>query len=199
MAALARVGHPFVLLYFSCDADLACGYTVCAPFQKIVQMGRAKGAKGTDGKKGAKGAKGVKAPMVYMIYSDGPTACKIARARDIRRYIEDGVRRVFGVQITVREHKLIYWDSGTHYFTPLEGFETREAHIAALQGIAGPKAPKAPKAPNVIYVVGEAVSAHQGWCEGALESVEAMLAALTERKRRFHRGRGLVVRCGAGA
>ena len=37
-----------------------------------------------------------------------------------------------------------------------------------------------PRAPRAIYVVGEAVSAHQGWCEGALEPVEALLAASTE-------------------
>ena len=60
----------------------------------------------------------------------------------------------------------VYWATGTHYFTPLDAtFETREDHIAALQR------------PNSgVYVVGEAVSAHQGWCEGALESVEAVIA-----------------------
>jgi hypothetical protein len=30
-----------------------------------------------------------------------------------------------------------------------------------------------------VYVAGEAVSAHQGWCEGALESVESILAEIT--------------------
>jgi monoamine oxidase len=34
-----------------------------------------------------------------------------------------------------------------------------------------------------LYIVGEAISAHQGWCEGALESVETLLAALTKRKK----------------
>ena len=189
-------GHPFVLLYFSCDADLDCGYTVCAPFQKIIQMGRgrtgakrAEESKAPKGQKAAnapKGQKAAKAPMVYMIYCDGPTARKIARTRDLRKYIAEGVTKVFGVEITVREHKLVYWDSGTHYFTPLRGFETRAAHIAALQGLRphdgmGHKGPRAAldQRSRPLFVVGEAISAHQGWCEGALESVETLLAALT--------------------
>ena len=205
-------GHPFVLLYFSCDADLDCGYTVCAPFQKIIQMGRgrtgakrqkaATAPKAPTAPKGQKAPKGREptAPMVYMIYCDGPTACKVARTRDLRKYIVGGVKEVFGVPITVCEHKLVYWDSGTHYFTPLRGFEKREAHIAALQGLL-PARPARPTrtgpqhrmgtwpggaggAGGPLYIVGEAISAHQGWCEGALESVETLLAALTKKRLR---------------
>ena len=40
--------QPFARVYFSCDEDLACGYTVCAPFQKITQMGRGKGSESVE-------------------------------------------------------------------------------------------------------------------------------------------------------
>ena len=267
-------GHPFVRLYFSCDKDLKCGYTVCPgaisangagksppAFQKILQIGEARGSSGSAAarSKGPRSAapkskgpksKGPNGPnshkvlsatkqMVYMIYCDGPTALRIARKRGdaLKRYIERGVEEIFEERISVREHKLIYWASGTHYFTPL-GSEhaTREAHIAELQGlrtrcgrmrVRKPESAKSVEAYNAyksveaynaykdraaraarfgrteglstrkaresigagaargprtgakypLYVVGEAVSAHQGWCEGALESVEALLDA----------------------
>ena len=61
---------------------------------------------------------------------------------------------------------MIYWERGTHYFTPLdEKYVTRKQHIADLQSPT-----------REVYVVGEAVSEHQGWCEGALESVENVLS-----------------------
>jgi hypothetical protein len=71
----------------------------------------------------------------------------------------------------VAEYKMIYWERGTHYFTPLdEKYGTRKQHIAHLQR------PQSPK--RGVYVVGEAVSARQGWCEGALESVENVLSEI---------------------
>jgi hypothetical protein len=278
-------GHPFVRLYFSCDKDLKCGYTVCPgaisangagrsppAFQKILQIGEAHGSsgsaaprskgppskgpmsKGPNGHNGPNGHKGPSGPsatkqMVYMIYCDGPTALRIARKRGdaLKRYIECGVEKIFKKRISVREHKLIYWSSGTHYFTPLSAeYATREAHIAELQvlrthrdrmRVRKPESAKSVEAYNAyksveaykararvasfgrtegqstrkareglsarkaresigagaargprtgtkypLYIVGEAVSAHQGWCEGALESVEALIAALTKRK-----------------
>jgi hypothetical protein len=143
--------QPFVRLYFLCDKDLDCGYTVCGGrFQKIIQIGA--GPAGT----------------VYMIYCDNATARRVARSRDVRRYIERGVAEIFGARVTVAEYKMIYWERGTHYFTPLdEKYGTRKQHIAHLQS---------PK--RGVFVVGEAVSAHQGWCEGALESVENILAEI---------------------
>jgi hypothetical protein len=141
--------QPFARLYFSCDADLRCGYTVCLPFQKIIQIGP-----GDTG-------------MVYMIYCDNAHARNLARAQDPRALsvlIEAGVKEVFGKRVVVREHKLVYWPKGTHYFTPLRPkFASRARHVARLQRRGR------------VYVVGEAVSVHQGWCEGALESVEAVL------------------------
>ena len=63
---------------------------------------------------------------------------------------------------------MIYWERGTHYFTPLdEKYGTRKQHIAHLQRPTRPERPQRPT--REVYVAGEAVSAHQGWCEGALE------------------------------
>ena len=104
-----------------------------------------------------------------MIYCDNATARRVARSRDVRRYIERGVAEIFGARVTVAEYKMIYWERGTHYFTPMdEKYGTRKQHIAHLQR---------PK--RGVFVVGEAVSEHQGWCEGALESVENIRAEIT--------------------
>ena len=151
--------QPFVRMYFSCAEDLKCGYTVCSGrFQKIIQMGP--GTVWPD-----------HSQMVYMIYCDNNTASRIARSRNVKQYIERGVIEVFGVRITVGEYKLVYWAHGTHYFAPLDSrFGTREQHIEELQ-----------RPMRGVYVVGEAVSARQGWCEGALESVERVLDDFTPR------------------
>ena len=59
-----------------------------------------------------------------------------------------------------------YWPIGTHYYKPLnkELYVNREEFIE-----------KAQHPENGILVVGEAVSRNQGWTEGALESVKAVL------------------------
>jgi hypothetical protein len=156
--------QPFVRLYFLCDKDLDCGYTVCGGrFQKILQIGP-----GTTEGPAPGPAPGSTAGTVYMIYCDNATARRITRSRDVRRYIERGVAEIFGAQVTVAEYKMIYWERGTHYFTPLdEKYRTRKQHIAELQ-----------RPTREVYVVGEAVSAQQGWCEGALESVENVLSEI---------------------
>ncbi len=72
---------------------------------------------------------------------------------------------------------MIYLERGTHYFTPMdEKYGTRKQHIAHLQS---PRRPTRPQRPTrEVYVAGEAVSAHQGWCEGALESVENVISEI---------------------
>jgi len=59
-----------------------------------------------------------------------------------------------------------YWDIGTHYYKPLDHsrFGSRKEFIEEAQHPA-----------DGILVVGEVVGVHQGWTEGALESVEAVL------------------------
>ena len=62
--------------------------------------------------------------------------------------------------------KDFYWPIGTHYYKPLnkELYSSREEFIE-----------KAQHPEKGILVVGEAVSRNQGWTEGALESVEAVV------------------------
>jgi len=62
--------------------------------------------------------------------------------------------------------KDFYWPIGTHYYDPLNKtqFKTRDQFLKQAQN---------PE--KGMLVVGEAVSRYQGWVEGALESVKAVL------------------------
>ena len=58
-----------------------------------------------------------------------------------------------------------YWPIGTHYYEPLRGhFKNRKDFITHAQH----------PMPGML-VVGEIVSVHQGWVEGALESVDSVV------------------------
>ena len=58
-----------------------------------------------------------------------------------------------------------YWPIGTHYYEPLHGpYKNRREFVKEAQHPM-----------TNVFVVGEAVSMHQGWVEGALESVEAVI------------------------
>ena len=58
------------------------------------------------------------------------------------------------------------WEEGTTFYKPLVGdFKTREAFLKKIQQ----------PFPHV-FVIGEAVSIHQGWTNGALESGEKILS-----------------------
>ena len=58
-----------------------------------------------------------------------------------------------------------YWPIGTHYYTPLSNnYDSREEFIR-----------KAQHPENGILVVGEVVSDNQGWTNGAIASVKAVL------------------------
>lgn len=59
--------------------------------------------------------------------------------------------------------KGFYWPIGTHYYTKLSGYKTRNEFIYKAQH----------PLPGIL-VVGEMVSLNQGWTEGALESVESV-------------------------
>ena len=62
--------------------------------------------------------------------------------------------------------KDFYWPIGTHYYKPLNKdlYKSREKFID-----------KAQHPEQGILVVGEALSRNQGWTEGALESVKAVV------------------------
>ena len=66
--------------------------------------------------------------------------------------------------LTIEEIAEWYWEAGTHYYEPLKGYETRKQFIKDGQH----------PHPNIM-VVGEMISQNQGWVQGALESVEAVL------------------------
>lgn len=57
-----------------------------------------------------------------------------------------------------------YWPIGTHYYSPLKGFDNRKEFIK-----------KAQHPFKNMLVVGEVISLDQGWTEGALESVQSVL------------------------
>jgi hypothetical protein len=57
-----------------------------------------------------------------------------------------------------------YWPIGTHYYEPLKQAKNREEFVYKVQ-----------HPEKGMLVVGEAVSRYQGWVEGALESVKAVL------------------------
>jgi len=59
-----------------------------------------------------------------------------------------------------------YWPIGTHYYEPLKGpYKNRVQFIRAAQNPM-----------PCMYVVGEMISRKQGWTEGALESVNAIIS-----------------------
>ena len=62
--------------------------------------------------------------------------------------------------------KDFYWPIGTHYYKPLDmtEYKTREEFVE-----------KAQHPERCMLVVGELISRNQGWTEGALQSVKAVL------------------------
>jgi hypothetical protein len=68
--------------------------------------------------------------------------------------------------LTITAIRDYYWNDGTHYYTPLDTreYKTRPEFIR-----------KAQHPMSGMVVVGEVVSRHQGWVEGALESVDAVV------------------------
>jgi hypothetical protein len=112
---------------------------------------------------------------VYMIvYTDNAGAAFFKDKNRLKNTAEnrDHFCRVLEVSLDIPGGSLqltdmidFYWPEGTHYYEPLHGpYKNRHDFIYAAQN----------PMPNV-YVVGEAVSQHQGWVEGALESVEEVI------------------------
>jgi hypothetical protein len=130
------------------------GYTVVeGPLQKLIPMDPNKG--------------------VYMIaYSDNASAIilkeHLENTLENREYFEDLLEKTLGIEegsLKIIALLDFYWTEGTHYYEPLKGpYKNRTAFINMAQ-----------KPDKNILVVGEVVSKHQGWVEGALESVEAVL------------------------
>jgi len=101
---------------------------------------------------------------LYMIaYSDNKYAdkCNELTKKELEQYLDI----LFDGEFKIRKMKKHYWEVGTHFFYPLEKtFSSRDNYIAKVQN----------KIPNH-WVIGEAFSNNQGWCEGALESVASII------------------------
>ena len=128
---------------------------VPGPLQKIIPMNSEKG--------------------VYMIaYSDneGALALKpyLENTEKNREFFSRLIEKALGIPngtLTLIAIKDFYWPVGTHYFMPLpknSPFHNRSDFVKAAQ-----------HPEKGFLVVGEAVSRYQGWVEGALMSVEAVV------------------------
>jgi glycine/D-amino acid oxidase-like deaminating enzyme len=155
-------GQPFLRIYgkFAKQSipimkEYVRGYTcVTGPIQKMIPMNADEG--------------------VYMIvYNDNANAVSMKHKTDNteenREFYCGLIERTLGMPngrlhlVGIRSY---YWPVGTHLYFPLNigKFKTREDFIDAAQ-----------HPENGILVVGEVVSKHQGWVEGALESVESVV------------------------
>lgn len=122
-----------------------------SPLQKIIEMDKDR--------------------CIYMIsYSDNDAADfwnKIKNKKQMNANVEQQIINLFGRRNarSVKKSKLVFWDCGTHYFKPLDPrCESRDEFLSMVQNPL-----------KNLYVVGEAFSRNQGWCEGALQSVEAII------------------------
>jgi hypothetical protein len=130
------------------------GFTfVPGPIQRIIPMDPNKG--------------------VYMIaYNDNANTLALKdylkNTKENRELYELLLERSLGIpenSLHIIAIKDFYWPIGTHYYTPLDkAYSSRKEFINKVQ-----------HPEKGILVVGEAVSKNQGWTEGALESVNAVL------------------------
>ena len=153
-------GQPFLRLYakFSKDSipylkEKIQGVTVInGPMQKVIPMDPDKG--------------------VYMVvYSDNSDAEFFKKYfknnEKNRKIINNLLEKSLELEgkLHIESIKDFYWKNGTHYYTPLSSnFKNRQEFIKVAQ------------CPDKnILIVGELISIHQGWVEGALESVNITL------------------------
>ena len=147
--------QPFLRVYAKFNKEsaellkgLISNYTILKmPLQKIIPINAEKG--------------------IYMIaYSDNKSALYLkkyivntnANREMFCRLLDDAL----GVKLKITAIRSYYWAEGTHYYEPIpDNFKNREEFLRAVQ-----------HPQENLAVVGEAVSIHQGWVEGALESVQ---------------------------
>ena len=107
---------------------------------------------------------------IYMIaYSDNKNARYlkpyIKNIDTNRNFICNIIEKTLNLQMNTLELIIIkgyYWETGTHYYEPIGNtFKNRKSFIH-----------KAQHPHKNMLIVGEVISSHQGWVEGALESVE---------------------------
>jgi len=153
-------GQPFLRLYakFTKDSipylkEKIQGVTVIpGPMQKVIPMNPDKG--------------------VYMVvYSDNNDADFFKKYfknnEKNRNIINNLLEKSLELEgkLHIESIKDFYWKNGTHYYTPLtSNFKNRQEFIKTTQ-----------HPDKNIIIVGELISIHQGWVEGALESVNITL------------------------
>ena len=155
-------GQPFTRVYGKFDkksrdilSQCVKGTTIVpGPLQKIIPIADDKG--------------------IYMIaYSDNDSAVflktHLENTERNRHFFSRLVEQSLGIPIntlTISTMIHFYWEIGTHYYKPLNTriWETRADFIDTAQ-----------RPEKDIIVVGEVVSLHQGWTEGALESVHKVV------------------------
>ena len=111
---------------------------------------------------------------VYMIaYCDNKNAEILQNYKENtpknRRFFEKQVEEAVGIipnSLKILAIKDFYWPIGTHYYEPLD-LKKYKNRIEFIKEAQHPE--------SGILVVGEDVSRKQGWTEGALESVHAVL------------------------
>jgi len=111
---------------------------------------------------------------VYMIaYCDNKNAEILQKYKENtqknRRFFEKQVEEAIGIipnSLKIVGLKDFYWPIGTHYYEPLD-LKKYKNRIEFIKEAQHPE--------SGILVVGEDVSRKQGWTEGALESVHAVL------------------------
>lgn len=153
-------GQPFLRMYGKFNkksADIMrekvpCQTIVPGPMHKMIPMSFEKG--------------------VYMIaYADneGATFFKdhLENTPENRAYWCECTEKALDIPsgtLVLQGIKDFYWPIGTHYYGVLKGYKSRAEFIKKAQHpMAG------------LLVVGELISENQGWTEGALESVKAVL------------------------
>lgn len=155
-------GQPFLRLYakFTKNSipilkEYIKGFTfVPGPLQRIIPMDPNNG--------------------VYMIaYNDNNNSIALKNNLQNTQFNRDLYEKLLVMSLGMPENSVhiiaikdYYWPTGTHYYKPLnkELYRSREEFID-----------KAQHPEEGILVVGEAVSRNQGWSEGALESVKAVV------------------------
>lgn len=153
----------FTRLYVTLDKALQLGGRLVItppPIQKIIEMNKER--------------------HIYMIsYSDNGSADKWKEWSEknssvLKKKVETYLQEFFGQNdVKVKKSELVYWPCGTHYFKPLpSSYKNRNDYLEKAQN----------PYPNM-YVVGEAFSNEQGWCEGALQSVKKILNNIIIKKK----------------
>jgi monoamine oxidase len=144
--------QPFARVYAQLDTPLDKlqnyrSLITVDPFQKIIEMNRDK--------------------CIYMIsYSDNDQALFWKKnQKRLSATIQQKLLSELGITRKVLKSQLYFWNCGTQYCKPLPtAFTSRQTFLK-----------KAQRPAKNIFVIGEGFSRNHGWCEGALESVQAIL------------------------